>query len=114
MKKHRQKLEEKIQSKHLNVVTFSKVTVNGKPERKERSATMKEKRIVDGMPPDVKKFYLEFKKNHPGRENEYYKAFVKMKQAENQKRLKEEEYNERLVTQLAKSIQNASFLLRTN
>ena len=85
-----------------------------KRQGKELSAMTTEKRMIAGMPSDVKDFYLEFKKNNPGRENEYYKAFVKMKQQENQKRLKEEEYEKRLTTQLAKSIQNASFPPRSN
>lgn len=66
----------------------------------------KEKTMLTGMPPDMKKFYLEFKKNHPGRETEYYKAFVKSKQQENQERLKEEEGKKRLSGKLT---QNDSF-----
>jgi hypothetical protein len=81
---------------------------------KELPGITKEKGMMEGMPPDVKNFYLEFKKNNSGRKNEYYKAFVKMKQQENQKRVKEEGYDKRLMTQLAKSIQNASFSLRSD
>ena len=66
----------------------------------------KEKTMVMGMPPDMKEFYLEFKKNNPGRESEYYQAFVKLKREENQKRLKEEEDAKRLARKLA---QSASF-----
>jgi uncharacterized cupin superfamily protein len=34
----------------------------------------KEKTMVMGMPPDMKEFYLEFKKNNPGKESKYYSA----------------------------------------
>lgn len=62
----------------------------------------KKKTIIMRMPPDVKEFYIEFKKNNPGREDEYYKAFVNMKQKEIQKGFKEEEEEKRLAERLAK------------
>ena len=111
MKKHQRKLEEKRQEE---VQTFQHDVLSTNKKGKERASMTKEKRMVEGMPPDVKKFYLEFKKKNPGRETEYYKAFVKMKQQENQKRLKEEEYEKRLKTHLVKSIQDASLYPKSN
>ena len=61
----------------------------------------KEKTMIMGMPPDMKEFYLEFKKKNPGREHEYYKEFVSKKQREIQERLKEEENEKNLAKRLA-------------
>jgi hypothetical protein len=73
-----------------------------------------EKLLLEGMPPDVKKFYAEFKKNNPGNEEHYYSAFVEMKIQENQKKLQEEQDRKKLAEQVARSARNPSFSLWSN
>lgn len=101
MKKQQQRLEVKIVTRKLKIPSLSETGV--KQQGMDLSALSGEKRMVEGMPPDVKKFYLEFQKNNPGSENEYYRKFVKMKQQENKKRLKEAEEQKSAAERLSKS-----------
>lgn len=111
MNKQQQRPDRVIQNNPPGDNVFLEDAKKMKGQGKELLAMTEEKRMIRGMPPDVKEFFLEFKKHNPGKEGEYYKAFVSKKKQEIQKKLKEEENEKRLEKKLA---QKASFWLVAN
>lgn len=52
---------------------------------KRLSAMTEEEREMLTMTPAEKEFYLQFKKNNPGMEKDYYQAWIKLKRETYQK-----------------------------
>ena len=61
----------------------------------ELFAMMHEKAMIMGMACDEKEFYWKFKRNNPGREDEYFTAFVRKAKQDCRNSLEERENKEK-------------------